>query len=401
MVDNPLTDDALEEIVSRARKKFAMKPKVAIAGFGKAGKSSLFNAIYGEQLARVSMKTDETTAVQTAERFGVDFTDTPGIGTGAFSFEKVLELAVLDAQHVVIHVLNGTAAISADDARLHDAIDRSTAKRLTVVNKADLLDARERSEVAHSIEEQLGLGPDDVLFISAKHGIHVARLVEKIADVLPEAMRDAFVAQQKATLALKERRVRALTLSKAGVCAAIAAAPIPVPDIFVITPIQLAMVTAIGYFHGVEVGRERALELMTTLGAGVGLREGARQLLRLVPGYGSAISAAVAFAGTVALGEAANLWFKSRMNMSQEQLRREFGRAAKRAHDEFAAYDARNARLQERVRELEAQCNAGTLSTDEFALAVAQLEAIAPGNDALAEPSAAETSEEGNGDGGC
>lgn len=53
-----------------------------IAGFGKAGKSSLFNAIYGENVAKVSMHTDETDKAQTQERFGIDFTDMPGIGIG-------------------------------------------------------------------------------------------------------------------------------------------------------------------------------------------------------------------------------------------------------------------------------------------------------------------------------
>ncbi len=61
--------------------KFANKSKAAIAGFGKAGKSSLFNAIYGENVAKASMQTVETTEAQTQERFGIDFTDTPGIGT--------------------------------------------------------------------------------------------------------------------------------------------------------------------------------------------------------------------------------------------------------------------------------------------------------------------------------
>ena len=42
---------------------------------------------------------------------------------------------------------------------------------------------------------------------------------------------------------------------------------------------------------------------MGVMGAGVGLREAARQLVKLVPGYGLVVSAGIAFAGTVALGE--------------------------------------------------------------------------------------------------
>ncbi len=59
--------------------KFTSTLKVAIAGVDKAGKSPLFNAIYGEKVATVSIRTDETQEAQTQERFGKDCTDTPGI----------------------------------------------------------------------------------------------------------------------------------------------------------------------------------------------------------------------------------------------------------------------------------------------------------------------------------
>ncbi len=68
--------------------KFANKPKVAITGFGKAGKSSLFNAIYGENATKVSMRIDETQEAQIQERFGRGFTDTPGIDTENFLCES-------------------------------------------------------------------------------------------------------------------------------------------------------------------------------------------------------------------------------------------------------------------------------------------------------------------------
>jgi len=375
MADVPFTDDALEEVVSRVRKRFSLKPQVAFAGFGKSGKSSLFNAIYGDQIARVSMRTDETQQVQHAERFGVDFTDTPGIGTAKFSLERVVESGALDRQHVVVHVLNGTAAISAEDERLHEALGKSVARRVTVVNKADLLDAGEREEVAESVGEKLGLGREGFLFVSAKRGIHVDRLVRRITDEIPDAMRDAFIAQQQADIALKERRVRSLVYSKAALCAGIGAIPIPVADVLVITPVQLAMVATIGFFHGVEVGKERALELMTTLGAGVGLREGARQLLRLIPGYGTAISAAVAFAGTVALGEAANLWFKHKMKTSPEELQKVFASVGKRARDEFEQHAPISPELREQVTALRKRRDAGEIDQDTFDRLLGDLDA--------------------------
>ena len=355
-------DGSIDEALGRVRRKFEMTPKVAIAGFGNAGKSSLFNAIYGADKAAVSMRTDETKETQTENKFGIDFTDTPGIGTGKFSIEKVEQMAVFDRQHVVIHVLNGATAISSEDEQLHDLITRSKAHRVTVVNKVDILDERERREFSESMGEKLGLFENDFLFVSAKRNIDIDRLVRHIADVLPDAMQDAFIGQQKADIKLKEKRVRTLVYSKAVLCGGVALIPIPIADLAVISPIQIAMVAAIGYFHGIAVTKERVVELIGVLGAGFGLREAARQLVKLIPGVGSVVSAAVAFAGTVALGETANVWFKRQMNVPVEELRDIFKQTAESARKEYDQHKGAVAN----VADLEKQRKDGILSDDEF-----------------------------------
>jgi GTP-binding protein Era len=335
MVRSPLPIDGIDEIVDHVKKRFAEKPKVAFAGFGNSGKSSVLNAIYGSEVARVSMRTDETQTPQVAERFGIDFTDTPGIGTAKFSLDTVLDTGVLAGQHIIVHVLNGASAVTAEDEKLQRAIRGAMARSITVINKVDLLDEREQNEYRESVFDKLGLREDEVLMVSAKRGTGVVALVARIAELLPAALQDSFIAQQQADSALKEKRIRALIYSKAGVCAAVALAPIPIADILVLTPIQMAMVATIGHFHGIEVTPERATELMGVMGAGVGLREAARQLIKLVPGYGIAISASVAFAGTVALGEAANLWFKRRMKVDANDLKELFMRTADKAKHDY------------------------------------------------------------------
>src|SRR5688500_15140415 len=96
-----------EGIFARVREQFMQSPKIALMGFGKAGKSSLFNAIYGERRARVSMRTDETTSLQTevSEGLGLELTDTPGFGTQMFGVEDLAGKGFFEEQHVIIHVL--------------------------------------------------------------------------------------------------------------------------------------------------------------------------------------------------------------------------------------------------------------------------------------------------------
>jgi GTP-binding protein Era len=379
MVRSPVPLDGIDEIVSHVQKRFSLRPKVAFAGFGNSGKSSLLNAIYGSEIARVSMRTDETGGPQVAERFGIDFTDTPGVGTSKFSLENVLDLGILAGQHIIIHVLNGASAIAAEDEKLQRVLRGASAKSITVVNKIDLLDDVEQRQFVESACAKLGLGEHEILLVSAKRGTGIPELVRRVTDLLPTALQDAFVAQQRADLKLKEKRIRALIYSKAGVCAAVALAPIPVADILVLTPIQMAMVATIGHFHGVEVTADRATELMGVMGAGVGLREAARQLIKLVPGYGLVVSASIAFAGTVALGEVANQWFLRKMKVDAQDLKELFTRTAAKAKEEYALNgESASGRTEaERVRSrfeaLKKRLEAGAISQAEFDDAVAEL----------------------------
>jgi GTP-binding protein Era len=382
MAANPVSLDGIDEIVGRVQKRFASKPKVAFAGFGNSGKSSLLNAIYGAEVARVSMQTDETKSPQVAERFGIDFTDTPGVGTSRFSLDDVLGLGVLQDQHIILHVLNGASAVTAEDEKLARVIRGASARSIAVVNKIDLLDEREKAEFLASVVGRLGVSENEVMLVSAKRGTGVPALVQRISDLLPSALQDAFIAAQRADSALKERRIRTLIYSKAGVCAAVALAPIPIADILVLTPIQMAMVATIGYFHGVEVSAERAGELMGVMGAGVGLREAARQLVKLIPGYGLVVSAAIAFAGTVALGETANLWFSRQMKVDAHDLKVLFSRVAAKAKQEYALRSDKESAgeraADERVRAeavaLKDKLARGVISPAEFEKAMADLE---------------------------
>jgi len=73
------------------------------------------------------------------------------------------------------------------------------------------------------------------------------------------------------------------------------------------------MVTEIMHISGREMSARLAAEFMTAVGANVGLglalREGARAAVKFLPGWGNAISGAVAGAGTYSIGHAAVSYF--------------------------------------------------------------------------------------------
>src|SRR6202030_4447314 len=84
-----------------------------------------------------------------------------------------------------------------------------------------------------------------------------------------------------------------LVKSTTAVCTAIGAQPIPLADLPILTTLQLVMVSGIMYISGRERSLRAATEFITALGANVGagmlLREGARTILKFVPGWGNLV----------------------------------------------------------------------------------------------------------------
>jgi len=94
---------------------------------------------------------------------------------------------------------------------------------------------------------------------------------------------------------------------------AIAAVAIFIPgaDFPVLTLNQIRLVLRLGSAHGVEVDQERWPEVLATIGAALGFRAVARQLLGAIPLAGWLVKGTVAYAGTRAVGEAAHRYFHS------------------------------------------------------------------------------------------
>jgi uncharacterized protein (DUF697 family) len=84
-----------------------------------------------------------------------------------------------------------------------------------------------------------------------------------------------------------------------------AAAWVSGADMPAITIAQIRLVLRIAAAHGVEIGQERAPEVVAVVGGGFGLRALARRLLTTVPLPRWGLRAGIAYAGTRAVGEAA------------------------------------------------------------------------------------------------
>ncbi|MEM1032568.1 MAG: GTPase [Myxococcota bacterium] len=371
-------------------------PRFVLVGRRGSGKSSLVNALYGEEVATVGHVKAQTGAPRwfTYERREgqLDFLDTRGFQEAhrpaeddgaASALESILLELEKKSPDAVLFLVKATevgAAIDADldetEALLERLRRRHGAKipLICIVTQCDLLepkdvalhepeahdaaDVQEKRErvkkVERLLEDQvrsrkglrdhfvssLGIGayqswrPDGSRRSDQRW--RVDDLVSFLFDKLPQQARMELVRVARVRH-LQRRMARSLTALVASMCAGLAASPIPMGDIGPITSLQVALVVAIGYVGGREPSTKTAHEFLGAIGVNVGigfaLRETARALVKFVfPGAGSFVSASVAFGGTWAVGSAAMAYFIDGASIAEARRRGNQARDAESRH---------------------------------------------------------------------
>lgn len=132
-------------------------------------------------------------------------------------------------------------------------------------------------------------------------------LASRLAGVLEE---DYLVSMGRGYPVLRRAVCKEVIRKNARQNAVIGLLPIPGADMPTITANQARMVLGIAAVHGEEISPQRARELGGVLAAGFGFRTLSRQILKLVPLGGWAASAAIGYAGTLAMGRTAILYFE-------------------------------------------------------------------------------------------
>ena len=78
----------------------------------------------------------------------------------------------------------------------------------------------------------------------------------------------------------------------------------PWVDLLILPGIQTQMIFHLARLYDQPLTRQRYLEFASTLGMGMLVRQGVRELMKFIPGVGSIAAAALAGSATFALGKA-------------------------------------------------------------------------------------------------
>lgn len=130
-------------------------------------------------------------------------------------------------------------------------------------------------------------------------------LWEAIDELLPVGLRSMlqqFEAMQKSLRDVHLRTAHPHVLSYAVAAGAAATFPLPFVDVPLVIAVQAKMFHTLASIYHQDFDLKKIGEVFGALGGGYVVRLGGRELLKFIPGYGSAISAAYAGASTYALG---------------------------------------------------------------------------------------------------
>ena len=165
-----------------------MSERVHIGFFGRrnAGKSSVMNAVTGQDLAVVSGVKGTTTdpvykSMELLPLGPVVMMDTPGIDDegelGSLRVKKSYQ--VLNKTDVAVLVIDGSVGASPEDAAVLDRIRKKGIPFVTVINKKELM----RPEAEAGVKDALMLEDSQLISVSAAEGDGICGLKEKIAEI--------------------------------------------------------------------------------------------------------------------------------------------------------------------------------------------------------------------------
>lgn len=304
------------------------KVNVLIIGPSGAGKSTLINELFGENICDVSHCQPCTQEFNYYDSHKyINIYDSKGLEHDTNMEQFIKEVnefldtknnTVNSADHIYIALYCiGDSRLLDSDISLLDSLKNHNIHPLLVFTKSDLREDDEITEL-WKVAEEYGINKQDIIFVAAKNGKYyedasfeikngTSLLLKRMIECSPEAHGKSLIMAQNVLVDKKIEHIHNLRseagkiiIKAVGLATAAGGIPIPGPDAAIITPVQLNMVKELAelYDFSVKECKEMILPLISQI-AGIMI---ARNLVKIIPGFGSAVGAATAGALTGGVG---------------------------------------------------------------------------------------------------
>ena len=288
--------------------------RLAILGPVNAGKSTLFNALRGQNVSSTSA-VPGTTRQLVADWFGpFILVDTPGFGEVDGVDRAEVALQGIAHAAVVIFLLDAAAGLRQSDQDLYRRLVATGRPVVVAMNKIDLV-GQDRALVL--ADASAHLDGAQVIPISAKRGEGIA---SHLMPAVFQADPNMAVAVGRALPAYRQMAAHQVIRNAAFLNAVIGGEPIPALDLPLLLTSQVRLVLRIAAIYGETISPERARELIATMAGSVLLRYLGGEAAKLLPGPGWLLAAAFTSASTLAIGEVAIHYFEGGKQLSGQQM---------------------------------------------------------------------------------
>lgn len=318
-------DDLMQQTAMRLRSLGTVN--ILVAGQTGVGKSTLINAVFGEQFAQTAAGRPVTQRAQwfTSETVPLRILDTRGLEAKDYAItlnDMRAEIEACRAQKDERDQLHmAWVCISSPSSRVQDCevdivrvLNKHDIPAIIVLTKDD--DDEEFAGIVGGIMDErraayVSIVPVRALSKPKRAAAGLENLVIATFTALPAAHKAAFAAAQKINRDLNKMAADEYVIAASTAAAAASVIPIPFADMATLAPIQASMLVGVSNAFGLTLERPQVMQLLTTvlgcLALSVAGGWAVGNLLKFIPGPGTAIgavlNAGVAGAMTQGLGK--------------------------------------------------------------------------------------------------
>ena len=364
----PLQSAVLNELRPIKQIFIAQRPaRIALLGQTSANASGLLSALVGSELKLIdSNQSSGWVSYEQKGKGGFRVLDARQLKQSSRSWADLTNVLAEEAPDLCLFLLDGNnpgdlAAYNEQTIRVLDFVRERYERKVPLIAVIDFpstipqdtVDKR-RLELHSSLSGQGGIASHFVRAVAVSSFVRFRqdgsldperderRNIRMLGDLLARELPDEaqvdmarLVGAKGLQTELSMRLVRSVT----AISAAVGAQPIPLADFPILTTLQFAMVAGVMHIGGRELSLRAAAEFVGALGMNIGVgmafREGARAAVKVLPGWGNAISGGIAAAGTYGIGKAATSYFIDGLALAE--VRRFLGRGLKRWRKRGAA----------------------------------------------------------------